>query len=70
VAFDGSLLARLRRLQGDEGARRLLRDPSVAVYRLTTDDEGVCFDVDTPADARRWRDRVAGRTPPAGPQPP
>ncbi len=72
VAFAGSLLARLRRLQGDEGARRLLCDPSVAAYRLATDDEGVCFDVDTPADVRRWRERArsAARTAPAGTQPP
>lgn len=49
VIFSQDWAAQLCALQGDQGARHLLRD-NPAVYHLDTDDAGVCFDIDTEAD--------------------
>ncbi|WP_088139883.1 nucleotidyltransferase family protein [Achromobacter xylosoxidans] len=48
VGFRAELLPQLAALGGDEGARRLLRQPGL--HLVATDDPGVLRDVDTPAD--------------------
>ncbi|QKH33513.1 nucleotidyltransferase family protein [Achromobacter pestifer] len=48
VGFRAELLPQLAVLSGDEGARRLLRQPGL--HLVPTDDPGVLRDVDTPAD--------------------
>lgn len=53
VIFSGKYRKALTSLQGDRGARVLLRDNS-EVYRVDTDDAGVCFDIDTDADWETW----------------
>lgn len=53
VGFSSELYSELVRLQGDEGARRLVsRYPAVG---LEVDDPGVLVDVDTPADLEAVR---------------
>jgi molybdenum cofactor cytidylyltransferase len=49
VIFSKHWLPKLRSLHGDQGARALLQD-NPAVHYVTTDDAGVCFDIDTEAD--------------------
>jgi molybdenum cofactor cytidylyltransferase len=57
VGFSAELYSELVRLQGDEGARRLLaRYPTQAVE---VDDPGVLLDLDTEADLAMMRERVA-----------
>jgi molybdenum cofactor cytidylyltransferase len=46
VLLTRGLFAPARGLVGDEGARRLLRDPSLLVLELATDDEGTRVDID------------------------
>jgi len=59
VAFGGELYSELVRLQGDEGARRLLaRYPTQAVE---VDDPGVLVDLDTESDLAALRARLSGR---------
>jgi molybdenum cofactor cytidylyltransferase len=58
VGFSVELYTELIKLQGDEGARRLLaRYPSQA---LDLDDPGVLIDVDTDGDLERARRLHAG----------
>lgn len=49
VIFSHSWFEQLTNLSGDQGARELLRD-NPQVFRLETNDPGVCFDIDTEAD--------------------
>lgn len=49
VLLARALFPKLARLQGDEGARRLLRS-SAGVVELPLDDPSILADVDTPAD--------------------
>jgi molybdenum cofactor cytidylyltransferase len=57
VGFGSELYSELVRLDGDEGARRLLaRYPAHAV---DVDDPGVLVDIDTPQDLERARTRLA-----------
>ena len=49
VIFSGEWFTTLCALSGDQGARGLLRN-NPAVYRLETNDAGVCFDIDTESD--------------------
>lgn len=51
VAFAPTHLPYLLRLQGDEGARSLLK--KFFVTEIMVDDAGVRLDIDTPADLRR-----------------
>ncbi len=53
VLFGARHLDALRALQGDEGARRVVRGDDASVCLVEVDDEGVLLDVDTPEDARR-----------------
>ncbi len=53
VGFAPRFFADLCALRGDEGARRLLRAHARALQPIPTDDAGVLFDVDTPADLIR-----------------
>jgi len=65
VGFGSELFSELVRLQGDEGARRLLaRYPTVAV---DTDDPGVLMDIDTVDDLAEMRRRVEDAPPIAAP---
>lgn len=48
VGFSADLFAALRALEGDEGARRVLRAHAGAVLREAVDDPGVLRDLDTP----------------------
>lgn len=49
VIFSHSWFQQLTNLSGNTGARDLLRD-NPTVFRLETNDPGVCFDIDTEAD--------------------
>ncbi len=53
VLLGRGLFAAAAALTGDEGARRLLRDPSLRVVELDVEDEAVRLDVDEPADLAR-----------------
>jgi molybdenum cofactor cytidylyltransferase len=56
VGFAAELLSELRRLSGDEGARRLLaRYPA---HGIELDDPGVLVDVDTVEDLASARSRA------------
>lgn len=50
VGFDNRFFARLSALSCDEGARHLLQAHRQELRLIPTDDPGVLFDVDTPAD--------------------
>jgi molybdenum cofactor cytidylyltransferase len=56
VIFSRNWFSALRALSGDQGARGLFQD-NPAVFRLETDDAGVCFDIDTQADWERYIER-------------
>jgi len=47
VIFPGSLRSELLRLDGDRGAKEILRKHNDRVVRVPTEDPGVCMDVDT-----------------------
>jgi len=53
VIFSHRWFEQLTKLSGDQGARDLLRD-NPQVFRLETNDPGVCFDIDTEADWKRY----------------
>lgn len=59
VIFSRKYREALTSLQGDRGARRLLHD-NPEVYRVDTDDAGVCFDVDTDSDWDTWLQTFPG----------
>jgi molybdenum cofactor cytidylyltransferase len=50
VGFSQPFFADLCALSGDQGARRLLQAHADALQPVPTDDAGVLFDIDTPAD--------------------
>jgi len=50
VLFSRLLFDRLRTLEGDEGARRVLSDLGEALVLVPTDDPGVLLDIDRPED--------------------
>ncbi|WP_424361384.1 nucleotidyltransferase family protein [Methylocystis parvus] len=54
VLLSRALFPQVAMLEGDEGARKLLRETR-GVVELSLDDEGVLADVDTPADLMRFR---------------
>ena len=49
VLIGRCLFPRLMALTGDQGAKRLLADPSIRVVGCPVDDPGILVDVDTPA---------------------
>ena len=53
VIFSGKYRDALTSLRGDRGARELFRN-SPDVYRMQTDDAGVCVDIDTDEDWENW----------------
>jgi molybdenum cofactor cytidylyltransferase len=54
-----ALFPALARLEGDEGARRLLdRLDRASIVAVEVEDEGATFDVDTPADLATARNRL------------
>ena len=61
VLLARALFEAAMRLEGDEGARRLINglDPA-AIAEVETADEGIDFDIDTPADLMAAR-HLAGR---------
>jgi molybdenum cofactor cytidylyltransferase len=65
VLFGAGWLARLAALEGDEGARSLVREQAGRVVRVEQPDAGVCGDVDTPdalEAARRGAQQAEGAT--------
>ena len=50
VAFSEKFRHELESLQGDEGARSIIKRYADDVYLLPTDDAGILADIDTPAD--------------------
>lgn len=50
VLFSADFLHRMRTLDGDEGARRLLAEHADLVQEVAMQDDGVLIDIDTPAD--------------------
>ena len=53
VGFAASLGAELRALEGDAGARDIVRRYAGEARLLPTDDAGIFIDIDTPADLER-----------------
>jgi molybdenum cofactor cytidylyltransferase len=53
VLFGATWFPALRGLSGDEGARTLLRDGSIALKTIAVDDPGIHLDVDRPEDLVR-----------------
>lgn len=58
--FARALFPRLAALTGDQGARRLLDDPTLEVWPVPPRHAGQGLDVDTPADLTRAADILAG----------
>lgn len=54
VGFHPRWLPALRALQGDTGARLLLRDHTDELLALSVDDPGILLDIDTPAQLTQW----------------
>ena len=50
VGFSAKFRHELESLQGDEGARSIIKRYADDVYLLPTDDAGILADIDTPAD--------------------
>jgi molybdenum cofactor cytidylyltransferase len=50
VGFGAALRSQLLALDGDVGARDILRRHAAAIARIETDDAGIFIDVDTPGD--------------------
>jgi CTP:molybdopterin cytidylyltransferase MocA len=61
VVFDRAVFDALRRAPLDQGARGVVHALGAAVLDVTTDDEGVCLDVDTPEDHARAIELAARR---------
>lgn len=59
VIFSRKYRDALTSLQGDHGARALLHNNPDA-YRMQTDDDGVCFDIDTDEDWENWSQKILG----------
>lgn len=57
--FDASCFGALAALQGDEGARALLRNRDLVARHVHFDDIYLFEDIDTPDDVRRWEGKVA-----------
>jgi molybdenum cofactor cytidylyltransferase len=53
VGFSARFGARLQALQGDAGARDLLREHADELVQVACDDPGILFDIDRPDDLRR-----------------
>lgn len=60
VGFAASWRGALTRLDGDIGARDLLREAGDTLVRIETDDGGVLLDVDTPGDLARLNGTQGG----------
>jgi molybdenum cofactor cytidylyltransferase len=52
VGFSAKFRNHLESLQGDEGARSIIKRYPNEVYLLPTDDAGILADIDTPADLK------------------
>jgi molybdenum cofactor cytidylyltransferase len=59
VLFGASFREALLDLEGDRGARGLLRSDEAPLTRVPVEDEGILQDVDTPEALRTVRQRVA-----------
>jgi molybdenum cofactor cytidylyltransferase len=46
------LFERIATLEGDEGAKRILKEPTTKVIELPVEDAGALFDIDAPEDLR------------------
>ena len=55
VGFHAAYRQALSSLQGDQGAKGILREHSKALARIPVSDPGIHWDVDTPGDVRRNR---------------
>ncbi|HEV2137422.1 MAG TPA: nucleotidyltransferase family protein [Nitrososphaerales archaeon] len=53
VLFDRVLFPELRRVVGDEGAKGLIRRMEESIVKVSVDDPGVVFDIDSESDYRR-----------------
>jgi molybdenum cofactor cytidylyltransferase len=63
VGFAASWRDALTRLDGDIGARDLLREAGDALLRIETDDPGVLLDIDTPDDFALLPGAIQSQTP-------
>lgn len=52
VGFSAKFRKQLEALQGDEGARSILKQHADEVHTLICDDAGIIADIDTPADVK------------------
>lgn len=52
VLFGPGLTGLMKSLGGDEGGKSILRRPDIQVTHWPTEDAGVLFDIDTPADLK------------------
>lgn len=53
VLFDKSLFPELKKVVGDEGAKRMIGRMEENIVKVTVDDPGVVFDIDNESDYRR-----------------
>ncbi len=53
VLFDKSLFPELRKVVGDEGAKSVLGRMEDKIVKVSVDDQGVVFDIDSESDYRR-----------------
>lgn len=58
VLVDGDLWEEIGRLRGDQGARSLFERYPGEVGLVPVDCPGVTYDIDTPADYRRWMEEM------------
>lgn len=58
VLFDRSLFPELRKTQGDEGAKGLIRRMEGSVVKVQVDDLGVLLDIDTEEEYLRLREKL------------
>lgn len=55
VGFGAEFGPALMALNGDAGGRVILQAHGKLIWELQVEDPGICRDVDTPEDARRWQ---------------
>lgn len=50
VGFSRALVPALQRMEGDQGARMVLRENQASLWQVACEDAGIFKDIDTPAD--------------------
>jgi molybdenum cofactor cytidylyltransferase len=61
VGLSNEFLAALLALEGDQGAREILKTHAARLVKVTTQDEGTVADIDTPDDLARMAQRLSSQ---------